>query len=1018
MRKAICVLMVLFLLCSVSMAFAWGENNASLYEKAVSLLRESKYAEAAQSFADLGGYSDAPRYTMYCNAIVAGENGQYDMAVTNLSSLNGFLDSQLLAVYYTGLSYEAVEDYEHAAEVLSVISLYRDVTQRLVEYPERIHARDYLKADQSEKAGAYESALSGFEALGSYKDSRERVTVVQEKINDRDYNLADQMAQQDRLEDALKAFKALGDYRDSAERVNALQAKMDERDAAAAEKAKADAYAAAEKAEQAEDYAAAFAGFSALGEYKDSAERAATVRNKGTYAQAMQYAMSGRFGEAYDLFKQLGDYEDSAEKAYVLGITAFAEVSDRGDGVAAYRFHGLWGLLNVSTGANESPSWDEIGQFNKWGLAPVVRNGLTGCINTNGEVVIPCQWASISEFNTDGLCTVVKKTTSSSGWSSRDTFLFGLYDAKGQEITPAKWRQLGKSRNSDWDSNWNACNLFAPSFPGGKAMVQARDGLFGFIDDKGNLLGEVRWNSIRDFSEDVAVVEAKGKYGYIDANGQTVIEPQYEDALPFSETLAGVKTGGLWQYIDHKNQVVISPKYSEARPFSGGTADVLLARVGWQVIDKSGKLVYFVSQKTEDAYLTANALLNLGKYDDAYTAYSDLAGYKDADDLKVQTKYRKAVSFRENGEFDAARKIFGELGDYSDAAEQIQATYYAEGEAKRAAEEWDEAVSAFEKAGDYADAAEKIQETYYAYAQSQAWLVPYRNVGGYVTFGSYPQTASGTDSTPIEWLVLDYDADNNCSLLISRYGLDIQPYNKTYTNTSWEKCTLRTWLNDTFLNKAFTMEEQLGIQLTNVDNSISQGYRKWNIKEGNNTQDMIFLLSYAEANKYFGVAYGDGKKVDATARIAATAYAEKQGAYTNNNHKTEDGAATTWWWLRSPGNSRRNAAHVDYDGSLTPRSVSVDRGCVRPAMWIDLNADIFGLPSNDVQYEDTSKNTIDLQKESDYQAAEALYLSQDYEGALSIYKRIQGYKDADSKIAECDSALTAMAQEATVEPYK
>ena len=310
-----------------------------------------------------------------------------------------------------------------------------------------------------------------------------------------------------------------------------------------------------------------------------------------------------------------------------------------------------------------------------------------------------------------------------------------------------------------------------------------------------------------------------------------------------------------------------------------------------------------------------------------------------AEEILMGTHYAEGEAKRTAEKWDEAVTAFGKAGDYSDAAKQIQATYCAEGEEKQAAKEWDEAITAFGKAGDYADAAEKIQAAYYA--KSQVWLAPYRHVGGHVTFGSYPQTADGTDSTPIEWLVQDYDADNNCSLLISRYGLDIQPYNKTYTNTSWEKCTLRTWLNDTFLNKAFTMEEQLGIRLTNVDNSISQGYRKWNIKEENHTQDMIFLLSYAEANKYFGVAYGDGKKADAAARIAATAYAEKQGAYTNNNHKTEDGAATTWWWLRSPGNNRRNAAHVDYDGSLIPRSVSVDRGCVRPALWVNLDADFF-----------------------------------------------------------------------------
>ena len=48
--------------------------------------------------------------------------------------------------------------------------------------------------------------------------------------------------------------------------------------------------------------------------------------------------------------------------------------------------------------------------------------------------------------------------------------------------------------------------------------------------------------------------------------------------------------------------------------------------------------------------------------------------------------------------------------------------------------------------------------------------------GDYVTFGTYPQTASGTSSTPIEWLVLDVKGDQ--ALLLSRYGLDAIPYNR------------------------------------------------------------------------------------------------------------------------------------------------------------------------------------------------------------------------------------------------
>ena len=57
-------------------------------------------------------------------------------------------------------------------------------------------------------------------------------------------------------------------------------------------------------------------------------------------------------------------------------------------------------------------------------------------------------------------------------------------------------------------------------------------------------------------------------------------------------------------------------------------------------------------------------------------------------------------------------------------------------------------------------------------------------------------------------------------------------------------------MNGAFLNKAFVEQEQAGILLTNVDNSDSQGYNGWNTSGGNNSQDKLFLLSYAEANKY------------------------------------------------------------------------------------------------------------------------------------------------------------------------
>lgn len=188
--------------------------------------------------------------------------------------------------------------------------------------------------------------------------------------------------------------------------------------------------------------------------------------------------------------------------------------------------------------------------------------------------------------------------------------------------------------------------------------------------------------------------------------------------------------------------------------------------------------------------------------------------------------------------------------------------------------------------------------------------------------------------TPIEWLVLA--RDGNKALLISRYGLDAQKYNTINTGVTWEKCTLRTWLNNAFYNKAFNSAEQTAILITNVDNSKNQCYSGWSTSGGNNTQDKVFLLSYAEANKYFGVPYGNSSNTKS--RVAQTAYAIAHGTWASSSNKTADGTDAGWWWLRSPGNYQDFAAVVDTDGSLRNITVNYVSGSVRPALWVNIEA--------------------------------------------------------------------------------
>ena len=208
--------------------------------------------------------------------------------------------------------------------------------------------------------------------------------------------------------------------------------------------------------------------------------------------------------------------------------------------------------------------------------------------------------------------------------------------------------------------------------------------------------------------------------------------------------------------------------------------------------------------------------------------------------------------------------------------------------------------------------------------------------GDVVTFGSYEQDNNPDNGPePIEWIVLE--VKDGKALLLSRYGLDAIPYNTEEAEVTWETCTLRKWLNSDFLGRAFSGEEQACILTAEVDNGPGQGYGEWSASGGNNTQDKLFLLSFREANRYFGVKHyheDDGKNT--VSRMAPTAYAIAQGAWADAECFTADGSRAGLWWLRSPGSDQYCASSVDFSGPLWYVSVTNGENCVRPAFWLDL----------------------------------------------------------------------------------
>lgn len=336
-------------------------------------------------------------------------------------------------------------------------------------------------------------------------------------------------------------------------------------------------------------------------------------------------------------------------------------------------------------------------------------------------------------------------------------------------------------------------------------------------------------------------------------------------------------------------------------------------------------------------YQRAVTLRENGQYGEAAAVFTELGDYSDANEQIAPTKYMQAEELRENGQYEEAIALFTELGNYYDAAAQVTETKYQKATNLNAFGKYDEAYAIYVTLTGYKDVDKLLAEDDNMMAAAAAARNAKFTVGNYVTFGTYPQTKARKDATPIEWLVLARDGEK--ALLISRYGLDAQPYNKDDTSVTWETCTLRTWLNGMFYNKAFSSAEQAAILTTNVDNSKSQCYSGWNTGGGKNTQDKVFLLSYAEANKYFDVTYDNSSNTKS--RVAPTAYAIAQGTHTYASVETVYGSNAGWWWLRSPGRSQSKTAYVFADGSLGSNSVYDVSGAVRPALWVNLEAGIF-----------------------------------------------------------------------------
>lgn len=223
-----------------------------------------------------------------------------------------------------------------------------------------------------------------------------------------------------------------------------------------------------------------------------------------------------------------------------------------------------------------------------------------------------------------------------------------------------------------------------------------------------------------------------------------------------------------------------------------------------------------------------------------------------------------------------------------------------------------------------------------------------------IYFGHYLQedtngngTVDGNDEKqPIKWRVLSVDGDD--AFLMADQGLDCKTYNETYADVTWEKCTLRSWLNgydasvnvdgkdyssDNFINTAFTAAERSAIKYSWVVNADNPSY---GTEGGYSTTDKIYLLSIDEASNTTYGFYSTFASSSDTRGMRITKYTEEKGV---NNSLSTGYTGNGFWWLRSPGGTSHSASDVSSSGYGDDHYFVVnDRYvAVRPVLHLNLS---------------------------------------------------------------------------------
>jgi len=279
----------------------------------------------------------------------------------------------------------------------------------------------------------------------------------------------------------------------------------------------------------------------------------------------------------------------------------YDDASDFSEGLAKVNLGGKWGYIDKMSNIVILPIFDYIEHFSEE-RAIVEIGSKYGLIDKTGKYVIepkfdfiwdPLEGISLVEsgdkwgyIETKSGRVIVEQKYDGAGNFSEGLarVCIGCKRTDAFDFEGGKWGYIDKMGKMVIEMNYDD----ASDFSEGLARVNIR-GKWGFIDMTSKIVIEAKYDDATDFKNGLARINIgrkkdkiglwelgvwsnRGKWGYIDKKGDIIIEPRFDEVSFFEEGLARVCIEGKFGFIDKMGKMVIQPRFDYATDFCEGEA--------------------------------------------------------------------------------------------------------------------------------------------------------------------------------------------------------------------------------------------------------------------------------------------------------------------------------------------------------------------------------------------------------------------------------------------------------------